>query len=227
MAVIINLTDDNGSKTQDFKQNNTPATQGNVINTLNAYNEKIKKEYYDKKQARADENALQESIQKIVKLLAANTEFKDKTPAANTNSEDTEKDRLEKYSGSFSEDKGVEFDAAGLVQKINVIANILSGDIESPKQWGADVHGNNVGKEESTLNVPVIGITRKDPKYTAEFTQDDNGGNRKLEISGLNDIEITRPNGNKDTIKASEITVLSEKQVALMVSESISKFFKS
>lgn len=221
MAVIINLTDDNGSKTQDFKQNNTPATQGNVINTLNAYNEKIKKEYYDKKQARADENALQESIQKIVKLLAANTEFKDKTPAANTNSEDTEKDRLEKYSGSFSEDKGVEFDAAGLVQKINVIANILSGDIESPKQWGADVHGNNVGKEESTLNVPVIGITRKDPKYTAEFTQDDNGGNRKLEISGLNDIEITRPNGNKDTIKASEITVLSEKQVALMVSESI------
>ena len=76
MAVIINLTDSNGSKTEHFKQEKIPATQGNVINTLNAYNEKIKKEYYDKKQARADENALQESIQKIVQLLAANIKLK-------------------------------------------------------------------------------------------------------------------------------------------------------
>lgn len=219
MAVKINLTDGNGSKTEEFKQEKTPATQGNVINTLNAYNEKIKKEYYDKKQARADENALQESIQKIVKLLAANTDFKDKTPAANTNSEDTERDRLEKYSGSFSEDNGVGFDAAGLVQKINIIANILSGDTELNKQWGADVHGNNIGAGESTLNVPVIGITRKDPKYTATFTNDDNG--RNLTISGLNNITLTRPNGNTDTIEASEITVLSEKQVAEMICSSV------
>lgn len=215
MAVIINLTDGNGSKTQDFKQYNTPATQGNVINTLDAYNEKIKKEYYDKKQARADENALQESIQNIVKLLAANTEFKGKTPAANTNSEDTEKDRLEKYSGSFSEDKDVEFDVAGLVRKINIIANILSGDTENFKQWKVDVHGNNIGKEESTLNVPVIGITRKETDYTATFNAD--GDNRTLTISGLNEIDIVRPNGNTDTIEASEMTVLSEKQVAEMI----------
>ena len=219
MAVIINLTDGNGSKTQDFKQEKTPATQGNVINTLNAYNEKIKKEYYDKTQARADENALQESIQKIVQLLAVNTDFKNKTPAANTNSEDTEKDRLEKYSGSFSEDKDVEFDAAGLVQKINIIANILSGDTELNKQWGANVHGNNIGKEESTLNVPVIGITRKETNYTATFDAD--GDNRTLTISGLNEIDIKRPNGNEDTIKASEITVLSEKQVAEMICSSV------
>lgn len=216
MAVIINLTDGNGSKTHDFKQDKTPATQGNVINTLNAYNEKIKKEYYDKTQARADENALQESIQNIVKLLAANTNFKDKTLAANTNREDTEQDRLEKYSGNFSEDNNVEFDDAGLVQKINVIANILSGNIESPKHWKADVHGNNVGKEESTLNVPVIGITRKDPEYTAKFT-DDGKGNRKLEIDGLNNINIERTNGEGTTIHASEITVLSEKQVSEMI----------
>lgn len=219
MAVKINLTDGNGSKTQDFKQEKTPATQGNVINTLNAYNEKIKKEYYDKKQARADENALQESIQKIVQLLAANTDFKDKTPAANTNSEDTERDRLEKYSGSFSEDNGVGFDAAGLVQKINVIANILSGNTESSKQWDANVHGNNIGKEESTLNVPVIGITRKETDYTATFNAD--GDNRTLTISGLNEIDIVRPNGNTDTIAASEMTVLSEKQVAEMICSSV------
>lgn len=215
MAVKINLTDSNGSKTEYFKQDKTPATQGNVINTLDAYNEKIKKEYYDKKQARADENALQESIQNIVKLLAANTDFKDKTPAANTNSEDTERDRLEKYSGSFSEDNGVGFDAAGLVQKINVIANILSGNTESSKQWDANVHGNNIGKEESTLNVPVIGITRKETDYTATFNAD--GDNRTLTISGLNEIDIVRPNGNTDTIAASEMTVLSEKQVAEMI----------
>ena len=217
MAVIINLTDGNGSKTQDFKQDKTPATQGNVINTLNAYNEKIKKEYYDKKQARADENALQESIQKIVKLLAENTNFKDKTLDANTNSEDTEQDRLEKYSGSFSEDKDVKFDGAGLVRKINVIANILSGNIESPKQWEVNVHGNNIGAGESTLNVPVIGITRKNPKYTAEFTPDGEDGNRKLEILGLNQTKITRPNGDVYKNDVSEITVLSEKQVSEMI----------
>lgn len=221
MAVIINLTDDNGSKTQDFKQDKTPATQGNVINTLNAYNEKIKKEYYDKKQARADENALQESIQNIVKLLAANTEFKNKTLDANTNSEDIDKDRLEKYSGNFSEDNGVGFDAAGLVQKINVIANILSGNTESSKQWDANVHGNNIGAGESTLNVPVIGITREDPTYTAKFTPDDEDGNRKLEIFGLNNTKIVRPNGEVYTNDVSEITVLSEKQVALMISTSV------
>lgn len=215
MAVIINLTDGNGSKTQDFKQDNTPATQGNVINTLDAYNEKIKKEYYDKKQARADENALQESIQKIVKLLAANTDFKDKTPAANTNSEDTDRDRLEKYSGGFSEDNGVEFDAAGLVRKINVIANIISGNTDGDKQWKANVHGNNIGAGESTLNVPVIGITRKETNYEATFTNKDNV--RNLTISGLNDIKIKRTNGNEDTIEASEITVLSEKQVSEMI----------
>lgn len=215
MAVIINLTDSNGSKTEHFKQEKIPATQGNVINTLNAYNEKIKKEYYDKKQARADENALQESIQKIVQLLAANTNFKDKTLAANTNSEDIEKDRLEKYSGSFSEDKDVEFDVAGLVRKINIIANILSGDTESSKQWKVDVHGNNIGKEESTLNVPVIGITRGETDYKATFNAD--GDNRTLTISGLNEIDIVRPNGNTDTIAASEMTVLSEKQVAEMI----------
>lgn len=222
MAVIINLTDGNGSKTQDFKQDNTPATQGNVINTIDAYNEKIKKEYYDKTQARADENALQTSIQNIVKLLAANTAFTNKTIPANTNSEDESSDRLDAYSGNFSEDdNSVKFDVAGLVRKINVIANILSGDTESSKQWEADVHGNNVGKEESTLNVPVIGITRKDPKYTARFTQDDDGGNRKLEIFGLNKIKSKRANEEESEIDASEITVLSEKQVASMVSESV------
>ena len=215
MAVKINLTEGNSSKTEEFKQDNTPATQGNVINTLNAYNEKIKKEYYDKTQARADENVLQTSIQKIVKLLAKSAWKDTVTIPENTKSEDTNNDRLESYLGSFGEDNEKTFDEAGLVQKINVIANILSGDTESLKQWEANVHGNNVGEEESTLNVPVIGITRKNSEYTAEFKTE--GSNRTLTISGLNNIEIKRTNGNKDTIEASEITVLSEKQVAEMI----------
>lgn len=221
MAIKINLTDGNSSKTQDFKQDKTPATQGNVINTLDAYNEKIKKEYYDKTQARADENALQTSIQNIVKLLAKNAWNDNVTIPENTTSEDTDRDRLEKYSGGFSEDNGVGFDAAGLVQKINIIANILSGNTESSKQWDADVHGNNIGAGESTLNVPIIGITRKETNYTATFTPGDGDNNRKLEIGGLNDKTITRPNGNEDTIEASEITVLSEKQVAEMICSSV------
>lgn len=221
MAVKINLTDGTGSKTADFKQEKTPATQGNVINTINAYNEKIKKEYYDKNQARADENALQESIQKIVELLAKDTSFKSKTKPANTGSEDTEEDRLERYLGSFDEDKGKTFDEAGLVRKINVIANILSGNVDGKKDWTADIHGNNVGKEESTLNVPIVGITRKieENTYSATFIND--GDNRKLKIDGLNSIEITRPNGEQYENDVSEITVLSEKQVAQMVSQSI------
>lgn len=219
MAVIINLKDGNGSKTQDFKQEKTPATQGNVINTLNAYNEKIKKEYYDKTQARADENALQTSIQNIVKLLAKNAWNDTVTIPENTKSEDNNNDRLESYLGNFGEDNDKTFDEAGLVQKINIIANILSGDTENLKQWDADVHGNNIGAGESTLNVPIIGITRKETNYTATFTDKDNV--RNLTISGLNDIEIERTNGNEDTIEASEITVLSEKQVAEMICSSV------
>lgn len=218
MAVKINLTDGNSSKTEAFKQEKTPATQGNVINTLNAYNEKIKKEYYDKTQARADENALQTSIQKIVKLLAANTDFQNKTLDANTSSEDGSGDRLEAYSGKFSEDgDNVKFDVAGLVRKINVIANIISGNTNGEKQWKENVYGNNIGAGESTLNVPVIGITRENPEYTAKFTPDDEDGNRKLEIFGLNKTNIVRPNGEAYTNDVSEITVLSEKQVAEMI----------
>lgn len=221
MAVKINLTDGTGSKTADFKQEKTPATQGNVINTLNAYNEKLKKEYYDKNQARADENALQESIQKIVELLAKDTSFKSKTKTANTESEDTEEDRLERYLGSFDEDKEKTFDEAGLVRKINVIANILSGNVDGEKDWTADVHGNNVGKNESTLNVSVVGITRKTEENTYKATFISDGDNRELKIDGLNNTEITRPNGEPYENDVSEITVLSEKQVAQMVSQSL------
>lgn len=219
MAVKINLTEGNSSKTEEFKQDNTPATQGNVINTLDAYNEKIKKEYYDKTQARADENVLQTSIQKIVKLLAKSAWKDTVTIPENTKSEDTNNDRLESYLGNFGEDNNKTFDEAGLVQKINVIANILSGDTRSNKQWEMGVHGNNVGDGESTLNVPVIGITRAKTDYKATFNAD--GDNRTLTISGLNEIKITRPNGQEDTIKASEITVLSEKQVAEMICSSV------
>ncbi len=220
MAVKINLTDGGSSKTEHFKQEKIPATQGNVINTLNAYNEKIKKEYYDKKQARADENALQTSIQNIVKLLAKSAWNDTVTIPENTKSEDTDNDRLEKYPGSFDEDNDKKFDEAGLVQKINVIANILSGNTDSSKQWDANVHGNNVGKDESTLNVPIIGITRKDGTYTATFEGDGN-----ITFTGLNNRDITRTNGEESTIKASEITVLSEKQVSLMIAAALKTTF--
>lgn len=214
MAVKINLKDGTGSKTADFKQEKTPATQGNVINTLDAYNEKIKKEYYDKNQARADENALQESIQKIVELLAKDTSFKSKTKLANTESEDTKDDRLEGYLGEFDEDKELAFDAAGLVRKINVIANLLSGNTDSTKGWTADVHGNNAGKDNSSLNAPVIGITREDPEYSATIDKD----THELIINGLNEIV---KEGEEDNVDVSDITVLSEKQVAHMISKTV------
>lgn len=214
MAVKINLKDGTGSKSENFKQEKTPATQGNVINTLDAYNEKIKKEYYDKNQARADENALQESIQKIVELLAKDTSFKSKTKPANTESEDTEKDRLEGYLGEFDEDRELAFDAAGLVRKINVIANLLSGNTDGNKGWKADVHGNNAGKDNSSLNAPVIGITRKDPEYSATIDKD----THELIISGLNEVV---KDGEEDNVDVSDITVLSEKQVAHMISNTI------
>lgn len=218
MAINIKLTTDNGadnSKSTDYKDDKVPATQGNVINTLNAYNEKLKKEYYDKAQAREDENALQSSLEKVIKLLELHTTFTGKPIPPNTSSEETEADRIKAYTGDFKNDSDKSYDAAGLVQKLNIIANLVSGsNKQAEHNWGIDTHGNNVGKEESTGSVPVIGLTRQYDKipYTAEFKHVDNAA--ILEIGGLNKI------GETDV---SDKTVLSEKQVSEMIAESVKK----
>ena len=218
MAINIKLTTDNGtdnSKSTDYKDDKVPATQGNVIHTLNAYNEKLKKEYYDKTQARKDENALQSSLEKVIKLLEANTTFTGKTKDPITSREDTDDDRLEAYTGNFSEDNTKSYDVAGLVQKLNIIANLVSGDTtQANHNWTKDAHGNNVGKGESTGSVPVIGLTRQydTVPYTAEFKHENNAA--ILEIGGLNTI------GETDV---SDKTVLSEKQVSEMIAESVKK----
>jgi uncharacterized repeat protein (TIGR02543 family) len=218
MAINIKLTTDNGtdnSKSTDYKDDKVPATQGNVIHTLNAYNEKLKKEYYDKAQARKDENALQSSLEKVIQLLEANTIFTGKTKDPNTSSEDTDDDRLEAYNGDFKKDSDKSYDAAGLVQKLNIIANLVSGDTtQANHNWTKDAHGNNVGKGESTGSVPVIGLTRQydTVPYTAEFKHENNAA--ILEIGGLNTI------GETDV---SDKTVLSEKQVSEMIAESVKK----
>lgn len=218
MAINIKLTTDNGtdnSKSTDYKDDKVPATQGNVIHTLNAYNEKLKKEYYDKTQARKDENALQSSLEKVIKLLEANTTFTGKTKDPNTSSEDTDDDRLEAYNGDFKKDSDKLYNAAGLVQKLNIIANLVSGEaIQANHNWDKDAHGNNVGKGESTGSVPVIGLTRQydTVPYTAEFKHENNAA--ILEIGGLNTI------GETDV---SDKTVLSEKQVSEMIAESVKK----
>ena len=209
MAIQIKLDGNTGtSRSDEYREDKVPATQGNVINTLNSYNEKLKKEYYDKSQARADENALQSSIEKVIQLLAKDTLFKNKNKNPNTSSEDGSDDRLEAYDGSFNEDNGKSYDVAGLVQKLNIIANLVSGsNIQVEHNWGIDAHGNNVGKEESTGSVPVIGLTRGYEKipYTAKFSNEDN--QHILKIEGLSE--------------HSSDTVLSEKQVADMISQSV------
>lgn len=218
MAINIKLTTENGtdnSKSTDYKNDKLPATQGNVINTLNAYNDKLKKEYYDKTQARADANALQSSLEKVIKLLESHTTFTGKTKDPNTSSEDTPNDRLDSYTDDFTKDSDKTYDAAGLVQKLNIIANLVSGsNKQAEHNWGIDTHGNNVGKEESTGSVPVIGLTRQYDKipYTAEFKHVDNAA--ILEIGGLNKI------GETDV---SDKTVLSEKQVSEMIAESVKR----
>lgn len=218
MAINIKLETDNGtenSKSTYYKDDIVPATQGNVINTLNAYNEKLKKEYYDKTQARTDANALQSSLEKIIKLLEDNTAFTKKTKDPNTSSEDTNDDRLEAYTDNFTKDSDKSYDAAGLVQKLNIIANLVSGsNIQAEHNWEKDAHGNNVGKGESTGSVPVIGLTRQYSTipYIAEFKHENNAA--ILEIGGLNKI------GETDV---SDKTVLSEKQVSEMIAESVKK----
>lgn len=216
MAINIKLTTENGtdnSKSTDYKNDKLPATQGNVINTLNAYNDKLKKEYYDKTQARTDANALQSSLEKVIKLLEANTTFTGKTKDPNTSSEDTPNDRLDSYTDDFTKDSDKSYDVAGLVQKLNIIANLVSGEtIQANHNWDKDAHGNNVGQGDSIGSVPVIGLTRHydEIPYTASFEHEDNA--TILKISGLNKINET---------DVSDKTVLSEKQVSEMISQSV------
>ena len=208
MAITINTNNDN------YKRDELPATQGNVLNTLNSYNDELKKKYYDKEQVRADENALQISIQNIVSLLEKNTDFINKTLAPNTTSEDTAGNRLSSYNDNFDKDNGKSYNDAGLVQKINILAQLVSGKNDGI-DWGADIHGNNVGSNESSLSVPVIGITRSNADYRAEIKPGSDSSN-VLEITGLNSIEK-----DGETEDLSDITVLSEKQVADMISSSV------
>lgn len=218
MAINIKLETENGtenSKSTYYKDDKVPATQGNVINTLNAYNDKLKKEYYDKTQARADANALQSSLEKVIKLLEDNTAFTKKTKDPNTSSEDTNDDRLKAYTDDFTKDSDKSYDAAGLVQKLNIIANLVSGsNKQAEHNWDKDAHGNNVGQGEFAGSVPVIGLTRHydEIPYTASFEHEDNAA--ILKISGLNEV------GGKDV---SDKTVLSEKQVSEMIAESVKK----
>ena len=208
MAITINTNNDN------YKHDELPATQGNVLNTLKSYNDELKKKYYDKEQVRADENALQISIQNIVSLLEKNTAFIDKTLAPNTTSEDTADNRLSSYNDNFDKDNGKSYNDAGLVQKINILAQLVSGKNDGIG-WSADIHGNNVGSDESSLSVPVIGITRSNADYRAEIKPGSDSSN-VLEITGLNSIE---KDGKTEDI--SNKTVISEKQVADMISSSV------
>lgn len=208
MAITINTNNDN------YKRDELPATQGNVLNTLNSYNDELKKKYYDKEQVRADENALQISIQNIVSLLEKNTDFINKTLDPNTTSEDTPHNRLSSYTDTFDKDNGESYNDAGLVQKINILAQLVSGKNDGI-DWSADIHGNNVGSNESSLSVPVIGITRSNADYRAEIKPGSDSSN-VLEITGLNSIE---KDGKTEDI--SNKTVLSEKQVADMISSSV------
>ena len=226
MAIeIVKSSNDGGNYSTDFKNNQVPATQGNIVETIDVYNNQIKKHYYDKTETRADENALQTSIENIVKQLVSNTSFTNKTADADEGTDDVT--ALESVS-EFTEDSSAAFNESGLIQKINIIANLLSGTVEdkdSKQAWKATDIGNNVGGNPNTYtssepdsytdaflpNRPVIGMTRADVNYTASVVYDENN-KQVLNISGLSDV-----NGND----LSRQVVLSESQVAEMIKQSV------
>jgi len=226
MAININK---NNNLTDDYKDAKIPATQGNVIETLNTYNDELKKKYYDKEQTRTDENALQKSIMTLVKLLDASNNFTGKTLEPKTNIDETTAKpddgfRLDSYKGSDENSlpdcqdskNSKNFIDSGLIQRINIISHLLSGKENiGETDWTATTHGNNVGNDEHTNYVPVIGYTRDNPNYSAEITKQsgtDGNGHFNVNINGLN------TNGD-DNI--SDKTVLSEKQIADMISQSV------
>ena len=227
MAININKDStkpNNNLNEYNYKAKQIPATQGNVIETLNTYNDELKKKYYDKEQTRADENALQKSIMTLVKLLDNNNNFTGKTlPCDITVDENNDnKYRLESYEGlngklpacqDSSENKT--FTESGLIQQINIISHLLSGKKDlGETDWAADTYGNNVGENEHTNCVPVIGYTRNNStNYTAEITkQTGDDGHFKVNIKGLN---------TDGTTDISDKTVLSEQQIADMISKSV------
>lgn len=204
------------SNKETFKHENVPATQGNVLNTINTYNDELKKKYYDKEQTRADVNKLQGDIIKLIKQLAGNIALENfEEKSANTESEDGDSDRIESYNGDFNESKELNYDESGLIQKLSIIANLVSGNIDTPKMWDKGSTGNLVGEEKSTIATPVIGYTRRlsdEHKYTATI---DIGEDRKshLKVGGLNTVK----GEDGDDKEISDQTVLSEKQTAELI----------
>lgn len=200
----------------NWRSKEIPATQGNLVETLNSYNEQIKKHYYDKTEARTDENSLQTSIMNLVKILDTNTLFTNKTITANESSDDVS--FLESIS-TFTKDSELNkgFSESGLVQKINIIANLLSGNTDDAKDWKHDSFGNNVGQDNKAGATPVVGMTRStdDNTYSASLTTD-SSGNRALVISGLSSVE-PKSGVSGDETDTSKSVVLSEYQVAQMI----------
>lgn len=223
MAITIrkekqDLSNDPGNlKTNEFLQNEIPATQGNVVNTIDAYNEQVKKHYYDKTETRGDTNALQESIMLIAKELDANTSFINKTTNADETTDDvTSLSVLTK--GDISKDTDDDnqlstFTQLGLIAKIKILANLLSGSTDDGVQsWTQSSFGNNVGQSNIISNTPVVGKTREDTNYVASYNTIEATGKHELNISGLK-----KDTNNNDI---SSTVVLSEKQVSDMIKTS-------
>lgn len=223
MAITIkkekqDLSNDPGNlKTNEFLQNEIPATQGNVVNTIDAYNEQVKKHYYDKTETRGDTNALQESIMLIAKELDANTSFINKTINADETTDNvTSLSVLTK--GDISKDTDDDnqlstFTQLGLIAKIKILANLLSGSTDDGVQsWTQSSFGNNVGQSNIISNTPVVGKTREDTNYVASYNTIEATGKHELNISGLK-----KDTNNNDI---SSTVVLSEKQVSDMIKTS-------
>lgn len=238
MAIIIDKDKKKSEKgtlsDTNYKDNNggVPATQGNVINTLNAYNEQLKKQYYDKEEAIATDNALQTSIMNLVKELDANTKFTNKTKSATTSKQSMETDTLDSVS-SFDADNSEELDGSkktysltGLIKRVEIIANLISGN-KKTKEWTYDSIGNVVGVDENRFvaDTPIVGMTRKDGDGYSSSLTTNNDGSRSLNISGLSSVSVEKEqeDGTKSTTTTdiSEKVVLSEKQVSDMIKSAV------
>lgn len=215
MAIEINLDGQNTTKTEDFKGDHIPATQGNLVNTINSYNDELKKKYYDKPQIREDETILQENIKKLVTQLVKNHSFHDNATSADDTVErpDSDNDILESMGEVFGGDEGKSYDLSGLIQKVNILANLVSGSTDSDAhKWTSSLTGNKVGEENTTLNVPVVGYTRTgDNNYGVDINQ----SSSTISITGLHKVD------NNDV---SDKTLISEKQVSQMLLKALSVY---
>lgn len=165
------------------------ATQGNVVNTLSAYNEQVKENYNDRTEDTSHNDTLQKSIETIVKSL-------DKSNIVTGTFED------KKSVTTLDTDNSKNFGDSGLIRKLDLITKAISPKGIDNSTWNNDIHANALGSQEKETisNVPVCALTKGHKDYEYKTNGLFNGN---FNINGIEN----NP----------QLYVLSEKQISDMV----------